>query len=40
MDAVLYGVLLVWAWKSIRLPAEEAMPTAFVTGSPPIHGGD
>ena len=29
MDAVLYGVLLVWAWKSIRLPDDETTPTSF-----------
>jgi MFS transporter, DHA1 family, multidrug resistance protein len=36
MDAVLYGVLLLWAWKSIRLPAEGASPTPFATGAVPV----
>jgi hypothetical protein len=29
-------VLLLWAWKSIRLPAEGASPTPFATGAVPV----
>ncbi len=38
MDAVLYGVLIVWAWKSIHLPAEDAAPTTVTTDTAPVHG--
>ena len=38
IDAVLYGALILWAWKSIRLPAEDLSPTPFATGSTPAPG--
>ncbi len=40
MDAVLYAVLIVWAWKSIHLPTEDATPTPFATAPAPAHGND
>lgn len=41
MDAVLYAFLIVWAWKSIHLPADEIAPTPMATASPvSAHGDD
>ncbi|MGI8854754.1 MAG: MFS transporter [Thermomicrobiales bacterium] len=40
MDAVLYGVLLIWAWKSIHLPTDSAVPTLTATEATPAHGDD
>lgn len=34
IDAVLYGLLLIWVWKSVRLPAAAA------TAATPAHGDD
>jgi DHA1 family multidrug resistance protein-like MFS transporter len=39
VDAVLYGVLLVWAWKSIRLPDQEMAPLMRAETVAP-HGDD
>ncbi len=36
MDAILYGIVLIWAWKSIHLPSEHVTPTPFATGSTPV----
>jgi MFS transporter, DHA1 family, multidrug resistance protein len=40
MDAVLYGVLLLWAWKSIRLPTEGATPALAAAEITPAPGDD
>ncbi len=39
IDAVLYGLLLVWVWRSVRLPADATPPVA-VGASAPAHGDD
>lgn len=38
MDAVLYGLLIVWAWKSIRLPDEHAASTTRAATPPKTVG--
>lgn len=38
LDAVLYGSLIFWAWKSIRLPRDAAPAVATETAS--LHGDD
>jgi DHA1 family multidrug resistance protein-like MFS transporter len=40
LDAILYGLLLVWAWRAIHLPDEEPAPTPAATVSPAGAPGD